>query len=65
LIEIIIPPSVEFLSDSCFAGCKSLSSVTFESQSRMPGIEKRVLTQRGPGGMIRLTSVEETSDIKD
>jgi hypothetical protein len=32
---------------------------------RLFTFEERILTQRGSGGMIRLTSVEKTSDIKD
>jgi hypothetical protein len=33
LIEIILPSSVEILSEECLYWCKSLSSVTFESGS--------------------------------
>jgi hypothetical protein len=40
LVEIILPSSVEFLSVLCFLGCGSLSSVTFESGSRLSRIEK-------------------------
>jgi hypothetical protein len=47
LIEIVIPASVEFLGESCFSFCGSLSSVTFESGSRLVGIEREVLHQAG------------------
>jgi hypothetical protein len=45
LIEIILPSSVEVLNAGCFAECESLSSITFESGSRLQGIEREVLYQ--------------------
>jgi hypothetical protein len=47
LVEIILPSSVEFLGESCFSLCRSLSSVTFESGSILLGIESEVLGQAG------------------
>jgi hypothetical protein len=35
LIEIILPSSVEVLGERCFAHCKSLSSMRFESRSKL------------------------------
>jgi hypothetical protein len=35
LVEIILPSSIEILGERCFAECRSLSSVTFESGSRL------------------------------
>jgi hypothetical protein len=35
LIEIIIPSSVEVLGTSRFSECKSLSTIKFESESRL------------------------------
>jgi hypothetical protein len=40
LVEIIIPSSVEVLGRYCFAACKSLSSVTFESGSRLREVDR-------------------------
>jgi hypothetical protein len=36
---IVIPSSVELLDSSCFRCCESLSSTSFESNSRLMGIE--------------------------
>jgi hypothetical protein len=44
---MIVPASVEILGESCFADCGSLSSVTFESGSKLLGIEEEVLRQAG------------------
>jgi hypothetical protein len=35
LIEIEIPASFEILGEDCFLGCGSLTSLTFESGSRL------------------------------
>jgi hypothetical protein len=47
LVEIILPSSVEVLGKGCFSECGSLSSVRFESGSRLLGIEREVLRQAG------------------
>jgi hypothetical protein len=47
LVEIILPASVEVLGEGCFAECRSLSWVTFESGSRFLGIEREILAQAG------------------
>jgi hypothetical protein len=55
-----------FLDQSnCFAGCRSLSSVTFEPGSKLSMVEKRALLQSGLGGRILRTSIEETSNTKE
>jgi hypothetical protein len=38
----VIPSNVEILGSSCFCGCRSLSSISFESNSRLKGIESRL-----------------------
>jgi hypothetical protein len=40
LVEIILPASVEVLGEYCFYSCTLLSSVIFESGSRLSRIEK-------------------------
>jgi hypothetical protein len=47
LIKIILPVSVEVLAVNCFGECRSLSSITFESGSRLSRIEKEA--SRGIG----------------
>jgi hypothetical protein len=39
LQSIVIPSSVEILGSSCFSRCESLSSISFESNSRLIRIE--------------------------
>jgi hypothetical protein len=39
LTDVVIPSSVESLGRGCFSNCKSLSSVTFESPSKLVRIE--------------------------
>jgi hypothetical protein len=39
LQSILIPRNVEIIGSQCFADCKSLSSITFESSSRLTRIE--------------------------
>jgi hypothetical protein len=46
-VEIIVPSSVEILGKECFSMCLSLSSVKFESGSRLMRSEQRVLRQAG------------------
>jgi hypothetical protein len=40
LTTIELPASVEVVCKSCFSNCKSLSSVTFESNSKLQRIEE-------------------------
>jgi hypothetical protein len=65
LIELVIPKSVEVLNENCFAKCRSLSSVTFESGSIFSGHENMELIESLFGGMIVPILVEKTSNIKD
>jgi hypothetical protein len=58
LIEIIIPASIEFLGERCFAKCKSLSSITFESGSRLSRIEAGAFYRTGLIEIIIPASVE-------
>jgi hypothetical protein len=43
LVEMIVPSSVAFLGDRCFAKCKSLSSVRFGSWSKIVSFELEFL----------------------
>jgi hypothetical protein len=43
LQSIVIPRSVEILGSMCFSFCESLSSITFESNSRLKRIDARAL----------------------
>jgi hypothetical protein len=58
LVEIIVPASVEVLSEYCFCLCRSLSSVTFEIGSRLPRIEAEAFCQTGLDEIIIPASVE-------
>jgi hypothetical protein len=40
LVETILPSSVDVLGQWCFAGCRSLSSVTFELGSKLRGVSE-------------------------
>jgi hypothetical protein len=62
LIEIILPASVEILGEDCFSKCGSLSSVTFESGSRLVGNEREVLHKAGWIGRDVQTRIEELSN---
>jgi hypothetical protein len=44
LQSILIPSSVEILGSSCFSQCRSLSSITFESNSRLIRIESEAFS---------------------
>jgi hypothetical protein len=44
LQSILIPSSVEILGSKCFLWCKSLSSITFESNSRLARIESEAFS---------------------
>jgi hypothetical protein len=41
LLHLEIPQSIEILCSSCFESCKSLSSISFESNSRLTRIESK------------------------
>jgi hypothetical protein len=58
LIEIIIPSSVEILGGWCFSECRLLSSVTFESGSKLSRIEQQAFNQTGLIEIILPSSVE-------
>jgi hypothetical protein len=47
LIEIIIPSLVELLAKICFSEWRSLSSVTFESSSRLSRFERNAFDGTG------------------
>jgi hypothetical protein len=57
-VEIIRPSSVEVLSERCFSECKSLSSVTFESGSKLSRIEKNAFAGTGLIDIIIPASVD-------
>jgi hypothetical protein len=61
LLEVVLPASVEFLSD---ADCRSLSSVTFESRSRLSGSQGKALIESGFRGATHQGSVGEISLIE-
>jgi hypothetical protein len=47
LIEIIVPSSVEVLGEECFCDCESVSSVTFEAESRLLQSKEKALIESG------------------
>jgi hypothetical protein len=58
LLEIVIPPSVEFLASQCFYECELLSSVIFESRSRLSRIEWGAFMGTGLVEIVIPASVE-------
>jgi hypothetical protein len=58
LIEIVIPSSVEIIGERCFFQCRSLTSVTFESGSRLSRIANRVFCETGLINIVIPASVE-------
>jgi hypothetical protein len=58
LVEIIVPASIEFLGEGCFSDCRSLSSITFESGSRLSRIESWAFSQTGLVEIIVPASIE-------
>jgi hypothetical protein len=58
LIEIILPASIEVLGEKCFSECRSLSSITFESGSRLSRIGKMAFLKTGLVEMIHPASIE-------
>jgi hypothetical protein len=59
LIEIVIPASVEEIGAKCFAECRSLISVTFESGSRLSRIAEEAFSETGLIEIVIPASVEE------
>jgi hypothetical protein len=57
-VEIILPASVEVLGEECLPECSSLSSVTFESGSRLSRIESGAFTGTGLIEIILPASIE-------
>jgi ABC-type phosphate transport system permease subunit len=47
LVEIIIPGSVEVMDENCFGQCRSLSSITVESGSRLSRIRAQAFIETG------------------
>jgi hypothetical protein len=63
LQSISIPASVESLGTECLSYCKTLSSVTFESGSKLLRIEARAFFHSGWFGLISIpASVESLGD---
>jgi hypothetical protein len=58
LIEIMIPASVEMLSEECFVRCQSLKSLLFESGSRLSRIEMCAFEESGLIEIVIPASVE-------
>jgi hypothetical protein len=56
--EKLIPNSVEILGSGCFSSCKSLSSITFESGSRLTRIESAASRGSSLQSIIIPSSVE-------
>jgi hypothetical protein len=63
LVEFIVPASVEVLCEKCFHLCGSLSSVTFESQSRLSQIGNWAFSGTGLVEMIVPASVEVLGEM--
>jgi hypothetical protein len=58
LIQIIFPSSIEVLGETCFHDCRALSSVRFESRSRLSRIECPAFFGTGLIEIILPSSVE-------
>jgi hypothetical protein len=54
----MIPNSVEILGSRCFSNCKSLSSITFESNSRLTRIESEAFSESSLRSILIPNSVE-------
>jgi hypothetical protein len=61
LIEISIPASVEVIGEECFAFCTLLSSVTFESGSRLSRIENQAF---GKTALIEIIIPPSVADCR-
>jgi hypothetical protein len=60
---MILPSSVEVLGERCFSHCGSLSSITFESGSRLSRIEKWTFSQTGLIDIVIPSSVEVLREV--
>jgi hypothetical protein len=58
LQSILIPSNVEILGSKCFSNCKSLSSITFESNSRLTQIESEAFHQSSLQSILIPRNVE-------
>jgi hypothetical protein len=56
--SIIIPSSVETLESKCFADCESLSSITFELNSRLTIIESKAFSDLSFQSMVIPMNIE-------
>jgi hypothetical protein len=54
----VIPSSVEMLGEKCFLQCRLLTSVTFESGSRLSRLAKGVFSETGLIEIVIPASVE-------
>jgi hypothetical protein len=54
----VIPSSVELLGLSCFSGCQLLSSITFESNSRLARIESETFSYSSLRSIVIPSNVE-------
>jgi hypothetical protein len=58
LQSISIPRNVEILGSGCFSYCESLSSITFESNSRLTQIESKAFSSSSLQSILIPTNVE-------
>jgi hypothetical protein len=62
LIELVIPASIELLDEDCFLRCGSLTSLTFETGSKLSRIEKYTLQDSSLIELVIPASVELLGD---
>jgi hypothetical protein len=58
LSHITIPCDIEILGSSCFASCRSLSSISFESNSRLMRIESNAFSHSSLQSIVIPSNVE-------
>jgi hypothetical protein len=46
-VNLLVDSSIEVICESCFSSCKSLTSVTFDANSRLSRLEKRAFSKSG------------------
>jgi hypothetical protein len=46
-LRLLFPKSVEFIGEDCFLKCGSLTSLTFESDSKLSRLETVALSETG------------------